>query len=142
MMMLYNGDTDFFDIVAGVLQRYVLVLFIVWQDYALWTSADLFNENSFTFKKISIRYLAEKMTDADYENNFTLLANTPARAESLHSLKEVLAFTGTQIKPGFFKQGVISILSGKPLKLVNQFTYLDCNISSNENDVIVGLAKA
>ena len=34
-----------------------------------------------------------------------------------------------------FKQGAISTLSGKPMKLLDHFTYLNRNISSTESDV-------
>ena len=39
------------------------------------------------------------------------------------------------------EKGVIYIQSGKPLKLVDQFTYLSSNISSTESDVIICLMK-
>ena len=43
----------------------------------------------------------------------------------------------------YFKQnGAISILSGKPLKPVAQFTYLGSNISSAENNVNIPRVKA
>ena len=41
-----------------------------------------------------------------------------------------------------FKQGAISILNGKPLKLVDQFTYISSNISSTESDVNIHIEKA
>ena len=48
-----DGDTDFFDIVAGVLQGNTLAsyLFIIWLDYVLRTSIDLMKENGFTLKR-------------------------------------------------------------------------------------------
>ena len=48
-----DGDTDFFDIVAGVLQGYTIVpyLFIIFLDYLLRTSIDLMKEKGFTLKK-------------------------------------------------------------------------------------------
>ena len=48
-----DGDTDFFDMVAGVLQRDTLVpyLFIICLDYILQTLTDLMKENGFTLKK-------------------------------------------------------------------------------------------
>ena len=61
---LPDGDTDFFDIVAGVLQEDMLALylFIICQDYLLQMSIDLIKENGFTLKKTrSIK----TMTDAD-----------------------------------------------------------------------------
>ena len=62
VMMLYkdtkaevhspDGDTDFFDIVAGVLQGDTLApyLFIICLDYVLPTLIDLIKENSFILK--------------------------------------------------------------------------------------------
>ena len=42
-----------------------------------------------------------------------------------------------------FKQdGTISNLCGKPLKLVDQYTYLGYNISSTENHVNIRIGKA
>ena len=41
-----------------------------------------------------------------------------------------------------FKQGIaISILNGKPMKLVNQFKYFDSNISSTKSDVNIHTGK-
>ena len=46
-------ETDFFQIVAGVLLGYTLApyLFIIWLDYILQMSIDLMKENGFTLKK-------------------------------------------------------------------------------------------
>ena len=48
-----DGNTDFFDIVTGVLRGDTLVtyLFIICQDYVLWTSKYLMKENGFSLKK-------------------------------------------------------------------------------------------
>ena len=45
-----DGDTDFFDIVSGILQGDTLApyIFIFYLDYVLRTSIDLIKENSFT----------------------------------------------------------------------------------------------
>ena len=53
MVYLLEGETDFFNIVIGVLQGDTLVsyLFIVCLDYVLQTSIDLIKENGFTLKK-------------------------------------------------------------------------------------------
>ena len=42
----------------------------------------------------------------------------------------------------FKKQGDISTLDGKPLKPVEQFTYLGSNISSTESDVNTRIGQA
>ena len=49
----HQMETDFFDIVAGVLQGDSLAPYpsIICQDYELWTSIDLMKENGFTLKK-------------------------------------------------------------------------------------------
>ena len=102
VMMLYktmkvkvcspDGDTDFLDIVTGVLQRdtLALYLFIICLDYILRTSIDLMKENGYTLAKArSKRYSVQTITDADYADDIVLLANTSTRAEPLlHSLEK------------------------------------------------------
>ena len=86
-----DGDTEYFDIVAGVLQGDTLApyLFIICLDYVLRTSIDKIKENGFEMtKKRSRRYPATTITDADYADDIAILANTPDQAETLlHSLK-------------------------------------------------------
>ena len=86
-----DGDTEYFDIVAGVLQGGTLApyLFIICLDYVLRTSIDKIRENGFELtKKRSRRYPATTITDADYTDDIAILANTPNQAETLvHSLE-------------------------------------------------------
>ena len=66
-----DGDTEYFDIVTGVLQGDMLApyLFIICLDYVLRTSIDKIRENGFQLtKKRSRRYPAKTITDADYAN--------------------------------------------------------------------------
>ena len=90
IMMLYkntkvkvrslDGDTDYFDIVAGVLQGNTLVsyLFIICQDYVLRTSIDKMKDNGFKLtKERSRRYPTQTITDTDYTDDIALLVNTP-----------------------------------------------------------------
>ena len=90
-----DGDTEYFDIVAGVLQgdTQVQYLFIICLDYVLRTSIDKIRENGFELtKKRSRRYPAKTITDADYGDDLALLANTPNQAETLlHSLERAAA---------------------------------------------------
>ena len=84
-----DGDTEYFDIVAGVLQGDTLApyLFIICLDYVLRTSIDKIRENGLT-KKRNRRYPAKTITDADYADDIVILANTPNQAETLlHSLE-------------------------------------------------------
>ena len=86
-----DGDTEYFDIVAGVLQGDTLApyLFIICLDYVLRTSIDKIKENGFELtKKRSRRYPATTVTDADYADDIAILENTPDQAETLlHSLE-------------------------------------------------------
>ena len=83
---LPDGDTEYFDIVAGVLQGDTLApyLVIICLDYVLRISIDKIRENSFELtKKRSRRYPAKTITDADYADYIAILANTPNQAETL-----------------------------------------------------------
>ena len=86
-----DGDTDYFDIVAGVLQWDTLApyLFIICLDYMLRTSIDKIKENGIELtKKRSRWYSAKTITDANYADVIVILANTPTQAETLlHSLE-------------------------------------------------------
>ena len=90
-----DGDTDYFDIVAGELQGYTLApyLFIICQDYMLRTSIDKIKGNSFKLtKERSRRYPAKTITDADNAEDIALLVNAPIQAETLlHSLERAAA---------------------------------------------------
>ena len=88
------------------------------------------------------------MTDTDYTDEQKLLTNTPVQAESLlHSLDQAardidLYENKDKIEFICFKQKeAIFTLSVKPLKLVDQFTYLGNNISLTESYVSIHLGK-
>ena len=74
-----NGDTHYFDIVAG--DTSAPYLFIICQDYVLRTIIDKIKENGFKLTK-ERRYPAKTITDADYTDDIALLANAPAQAET------------------------------------------------------------
>ena len=147
-----DGDTEYFDIVAGVLQGDTLApyLFIICLDYVLRTSIDNIRENSFVLtKKRSRRYPAKTITDADYADDIALLANTPNQAETLlHSLERAAAGIGLHVNAHktefmcFNQKGDISTLDGTSLKLVDKFTYLGSSISSTEKDIDTRVTKA
>ena len=96
-----DGDTEYFDIVAGVLQRNTLApyLFIICLDYVLRTSIDKIRENGFELtKKKSRRYPAKTITDADYADDIARLANTPNQAETrLQSLERAATGIGLYV---------------------------------------------
>ena len=140
-----DGDTDYFNIVASVLQGDTLApyLFIICLDYVLRMSIDLMKENGFKLAKERSRSSpAQTITDADYADDIACLANIPAQAESLlHSLKRAAASISLHINADkteymcFNQRGDISILKGGPLKLVDKFTYRGSSVSSTEKDI-------
>ena len=80
-----DGDTEYFDIVAGVLQGDTLApyLFIICLDYVLRISIDKIKENGFELtKKRSRRYPAKTITDADNADDIAILTNTPNQAQT------------------------------------------------------------
>ena len=147
-----DGDTEYFDIVAGVLQGDTLspYLFIICLDYVLRTSIDKIKENGFELtKKRSRRYPAKTITDADYTNDIAILANTPNQAETLRqSLEQDAAGIGLRVNAHkteymcFHQTSYISTLDGSSLKLVDKFTYLRSSVSSTEKDIDTRLTKA
>ena len=147
-----DGDTDYFNIVAGVLQGDTLApyLFIICLDYILRTSIDNIRENGFELtKKRSRRYAAKTITDVDYADDIALLANTPKQAETLlHSLERAAAGIGLCVNAQktefmcFNQKGDISTLDGTSLKLVDKFTCLGSSVSSTEKDIDTRLTKA
>ena len=147
-----DGDTEYFDIVAGVLQGDPLApfLFIICHDYVLRTSIDKIRENGFELtKKWCRRYPAKTITDADYADGIALLANTPNQAETLqHSLERAAAGIGLHVNAHkteymcFNQAGDISTLDGTSLKLVDKFTYLGSSVSSTKKDIDTRLMKA
>ena len=146
-----DGDTEYFNIVAGVLQGDTLApyLFIICLDYVFRTSIDKIRENGFKLtKKRSRRYPTKTITDADYASDMAIQANTPDQAETLlHSLER--AATGIYLYVNAHKTeymcynqtGDISTLDGTPLKLVGKFTYLGSSVSSTEKDIDTWLTK-
>ena len=137
-------ETEYFDIVAGVLQGDMLApyLFIICLDYVLTTSIDKIRENGFKLtKKRSRRYPAKTITDADYADDIAILANTPNQAETLlHSLERAAAQKTEYMC--YNQTGDISTLDGSPLKLVDKFTYLGSSVASTEKDIDMRLMKA
>ena len=149
---LLDGDTEYFDIVAGVLQgdTLALYLFIICLEYVLRTSIDKIKENGFELiKKRSRRYPTKAITDADYADDIAILANTPNQAETLlHRMEKAAAGIGLHVNAHkteymcFNQTGDISTLDGSSPKLVDKFTYLGNSVSSTEKDIDTQLTKS
>ena len=147
-----DGDTDYIDIVAGVLQEDTLVpyLFIFCLDYVLRTSMSKIKENSFELtEERSWRYHAKTITDANYADDIAILANTPAQAETLlHGLERAAAGIGHHVNAHkteykcFNQTDDISTRDGISVKLVDKSTNLGSSVSSTEADIDTRLTKA
>ena len=137
-----NGDTYYFDIVAGVLQEDTQApyLFIISLNYVLRPSIDEMKENGFKLtKERSRRYPAQKITDADYADDIALLANAPHQTETLlHSLEWAAAGICLHVNSHkteymcFNQRGDTSTLNSSFLKLIDKFTYRGSSASSTE----------
>ena len=147
-----EGDTEYFDIVARVLQGDTLAQypFIICLDYVLRTSINKIRENGFELtKKRSRRHPAKTIIDTDYADDIALLANISNQAEILlHSLERAAAGIGLHVKAlkteymCYNQAGNISTLDGTSLKLLHKFTYLGSSVSSTEKDIDTRLTKA
>ena len=142
-----DGDTDVFDIIAGVQQRDTLApyLFIICLVYVLRTLLDLMKENGFTLATADTaasclcQSKAIFTTDPDYADDITLLENTPTKAEFLlHNIERGAGGICRYLNADktefmcFNPRGDISTQNGGSPKLVNKFTH----------DINTRLAKA
>ena len=97
-------ETDYFDIVAGVLQRDTLApyFFIIYLDYMLKISVDIMKDNGLNrAKERCSRYPAQTFTDKLYANGIALLGYTPAQAKTqLHNLEEAAGGIGHHTNAG------------------------------------------
>ena len=88
-----DGDTEFFDIIAGVLQGDTLApyLFIIVLDYIL-RNVDESKNLGFTLRKqLSRRYPAEMLTDSDFVDDLAQLSDKTGNAEKLLNILETAA---------------------------------------------------
>ena len=93
-----DGDTEYFDIVAGVLQGDTLapLLFLIVLDYVLRISMDKNNVMGLLLHpRKSTRHPAQYITDLDFADDLAIPANTVENAESLlHALEDAAAYVG------------------------------------------------
>ena len=137
-----DGNTDFFDIVAGLLQGDTLApyLFIICLDYVLRLLVNLMKENCLTLEMAKRWYPERIITDADYADVIALLAHTAALAKSLlHSLERAAGSTGLHVNADktyymcFNQSGDISKRNCYSLKLVDKFPNPRSSVSSTKN---------
>ena len=150
-----DGDTNFFDIYAGMLQGDTLApyLFIIALDYAMRIALKNNNAEEFGFtlvKSRSRRHPAVVITDADYADDIALLSDSIEKAELLlHRVEEAAKQIGLHInedKTEFmaFNQphAELQTTEEKPLKCTDDFVYLGSWIKSSKKDIDVRIGKA
>lgn len=164
IMMLYentksmvrspDGNTDFFNITSGVLQGDTLApfLFVICLDYVLRKAADSNKVLGFTLQKSrSRRYPAEKITDADYADDLSIISDYLTDATILlHQIEQTASEIGLYVnakKTEFIcynqhHTGSIKSLTNDNIKAVQEFTYLGSNIASTRRDIEIRLGKA
>ena len=165
IMMLYqntksivrspDGDTDPFDIIAGVLQGDTLApyIFIICLDYVLRKALDENPELGFTLQQQrSRRHPAINITDIDYADDLAISTDTIEDAmKLLHKIEEVASQIGLYINSKKTEYIIINIendtweirdSNGNLIKRVNDFKYLGSYIASTERDVEIRIGKA
>ena len=164
IMMLYqdtcsmvrspDGNTEFFDIIVGVLQGDTLApyIFIICLDNVLRRALDENKELGLTLtKQKSRRYPGKKITDADYADDLAVLADTLKDATTLlHNIEKVAKQIGLYLnadKTEFICENEeasvgMKSLADKNIKQVLDFKYLGSYIASTEHDVNIRLGKA
>ena len=147
-----DGDTEFFDVVAGGLQGDTLApfLFIVALDYALREATRDPEIGFMTEKRQSSRQPAVYITDADFADDLALLSNYIEQAQLFLLRLEVagesigLHVNHTKTEYMLYNQAEAELvtLDGKKLKQVEDFKYLGSWIASSKRDMEVRIGLA
>ena len=140
-----DGDTNIFDIHAGVLQGDTLApfLFIIVLDYILKISVDSFNNKGIQINAPQgTRNPGLFLTDLDFADDLALVAETIENMENLlHSLETAASQVGlycNELKTEFISssgnvQPLVS-LNGIDIKRVSNFKYLGSYINTSDSD--------
>ena len=147
-----DGDTEFFEILAGVLQGDTLApfLFIIALDYAL-REATRETHTGFTLTpRQSSRHVATYITDTDFADDLALISDYLEEAQLLLLRLEVAAKTvGLHVNYKkteymLYNQpvGDLVTLAGNKLKQVDNFKYLGSWIQSSEKDMNIRIGQA
>ena len=146
-----DGDTEIFDIIAGVSQEGTLApyLFIIVLDYVL-RNLDQNKNLGFTLgKQLSRRYPGEMLTDTDFADDLALLSDKIGNTENLLNILETAAasvglyMNATKTKfIAVNTEGTITAQNGCDLEQVNDFNYVGSKIISSENEIQVRIGSA
>ena len=147
-----DGDTEFFEILGGVLQVDTLApcSFIIALDYTIRQAVG--NESSLGFTldmSRSGRHPANVICDTDFADDIALLSNTSEQAQLLLSRVETSAkqigFHISNSKTEYIKfnqgEGDLKALNGESLKNIEDFRYLGSWIGCCSKDVNVRIER-
>ena len=151
MVMTSEGETDFFEVVTGVLQGDPLApyLFILVLDYALRTAVTA-NDGFTIEKRRSRRHQADNIADLDFADDIALLNETIAEAENLlHRLEKSTQSSGLFLNAKKTKymhinpttNDGIQSLDDVLIEKVEDFKYLGAYTNSN-HDIEIRIAQA
>ena len=140
-----DGETEFFEITAGVLQGDTLApfIFIIVLDYILRLSLSNLNDRGLQIQpRRSQRYRAQHLTDLDFADDLALITELVEDAEALlQSLERAAALIGLYCNEN--KNEYVNItksfhnlksLLGRTIKGVQDFKYLGAWIMDSEKD--------
>ena len=150
-----DGDTDFFEIKAGVLQGDTLApyLFVIVLDYVMrQTYTGREEELGFQlYRQRSRRFPAVSVTDLDFADDLALITEEMEQAQEVilkleeEAEKVGLVCNAKKTEVQTFNQGgsvVIHAKNGETLKEVNNFKYLGAWTQSSASDITVRKALA
>ena len=141
-----DGETEPFDILAGILQGDTLApfLFIIVIDYVMRTSVDSMKESGLLYQpRKSSRHPALYITDADFADDIALLSDNLAGAQALlSSLESAVNCAGLHLNESKTEYMPINVrnnqeirtLSNNILKCVEDYKYLGSHIQNSEKD--------
>ena len=150
-----DGATEFFEIVAGVLQGDTLApyLFIIVVDYCMRLVMEKYPYSGFTVPPANSRRVkAQKIADAEFADDIALVTDTVKEGKELmREVDEVaVVVVGLRMNESKTKYLIENIecpdlivsVGGKSIELVEDFVYLGGRIRNTEHDTLERKKKA
>ena len=148
-----DGDTEFFEILAGVLQGDTLApyLFIIALDYAMRQATEDGQNLGFTLDRSrSRRHPAKVICDTDFADDLALLSNSLEQAQELltrleNAAKQIgLHINNSKTEYMLFNQdeGDLKALDGDVLNQVEDFQYLGAWLNTCSKDINIRIGRA